>query len=494
MFIKLLKLEWKAFFRSVSLKQDIGIKVFIAVIMLYASTSLLLLGVNLYAFLEKLFPYKIPMEVVNTFLIVWLLAELIMRTIMQSLPIINIKPLLPLPIKRSLLIHFLLVKSIFSIYNLLWVFLFIPFGMAVVRQGDYSISNIFGWWLTILGCILCLNFINFWISKKLLVSTKSAVLFGLSIGLLVLLDYFDVFKTTDLFASFMDLTLDHTYLSLLPFALVALLYYVNYHNLLKSMNLDFDGGDTKAEASGFFDWVWIRRFGNIAPFLSLDLRLIWRNKRAKNTLWSCLLFSLYGLFFFSSSESFEISIMTAFVGVFMTGIFVVNFGQFIPAWDSAYYSMLMTQNISMNQYLRSKAILMYTSIIAMSILTTPYVYYGWSVLGVNLASAVYNAGVNVPLVLYVGSYNKKRIDLNKSPTFNYQGTGMAQWILVIPILLGPIIIWGITKGIFNEVIATFILAVSGAIGLVLRNYFLTKIAERYNDKKFEMIYGFKQEN
>jgi hypothetical protein len=42
-----------------------------------------------------------------------------------------------------------------------------------------------------------------------------------------------------------------------------------------------------------------------------------------------------------------------FVGILMTGVFMLNYGQFVPAWDSNYYGMMMSQNIPMKQYLNS---------------------------------------------------------------------------------------------------------------------------------------------
>jgi hypothetical protein len=46
-----------------------------------------------------------------------------------------------------------------------------------------------------------------------------------------------------------------------------------------------------------------------------------------------------------------------FVGILMTGVFMLNYGQFVPAWDSNYYGMMMSQNIPMKQYLNSKAVM-----------------------------------------------------------------------------------------------------------------------------------------
>jgi hypothetical protein len=53
----------------------------------------------------------------------------------------------------------------------------------------------------------------------------------------------------------------------------------------------------------------------------------------------------------------------------MTGVFMLNYGQFVPAWDSNYYGMMMSQNIPMKQYLNSK-VLMSVSVLIFAILST----------------------------------------------------------------------------------------------------------------------------
>jgi hypothetical protein len=65
-----------------------------------------------------------------------------------------------------------------------------------------------------------------------------------------------------------------------------------------------------------------------------------------------------------------------FVGILMTGVFMLNYGQFVPAWDSNYYGMMMSQNIPMKQYLNSKAVLM--SFVDFKILTLIFILGGKS--------------------------------------------------------------------------------------------------------------------
>ena len=103
--------------------------------------------------------------------------------------------------------------------------------------------------------------------------------------------------------------------------------------------------------------------------------------------------------------------MFVFVGIFVTGIFIINFGQFIPAWDSGYYKLLMSQNIKYKEYLNSKYSLMLMSAVIMFILSIPYVYFGWEILVIHFAVMIYNIGINTYILLYAGSFNRKKIDL-----------------------------------------------------------------------------------
>ena len=232
----------------------------------------------------------------------------------------------------------------------------------------------------------------------------------------------------------------------------------------------------------------------MAPFLQLDLKLIWRNKRTKAQVFISLLFVFYGLIFYTQEVYAEMVFMHVFLGIFMTGIFLSNFGQFIPAWDSAYYSMMMSQNIPLRKYLESKALLITVSVVVMFLLTIPYVYFGWNILLVNIACAIYNLGVNIPVILFFGSFNKKRIELDQSPFGNMQGTSATQFLIMLPVLVAPMAIFSILDLLVGLNVAAAIVILLGVIGLVFRNRLLDVVTEQYSKKKYGMIAGFKEKN
>jgi mitochondrial fission protein ELM1 len=46
--------------------------------------------------------------------------------------------------------------------------------------------------------------------------------------------------------------------------------------------------------------------------------------------------------------------MQVFLGIFVTGGFNFMFGQRVPAWDSSYYPLMMTQNVPYKDFLKAK--------------------------------------------------------------------------------------------------------------------------------------------
>src|SRR5690606_24239475 len=95
------------------------------------------------------------------------------------------------------------------------------------------------------------------------------------------------------------------------------------------------------------NFTWLDKYGTLGTFLKNDIRLIKRNKRSKQTVWVSLMFLFYGLLFFSNAmEFYRGEGWRIFAGIFVSGGFLFTFGQFVPSWDSSYYPLMMTQNIS----------------------------------------------------------------------------------------------------------------------------------------------------
>ena len=81
-----LKLEWKQFFRSASFGKSIALKILMGFFALYFILSFFAIGVGVYYILKKQLPDSDPLQVVNSFLLYAILADLIFRYFKQNLP------------------------------------------------------------------------------------------------------------------------------------------------------------------------------------------------------------------------------------------------------------------------------------------------------------------------------------------------------------------------------------------------------------------------
>jgi hypothetical protein len=487
-----LRLEWKQYFRSSYWQKNLALNVLLVFFALYFIVVFLALGFGLLPILKKVYPDQDPFIVANGFMFFWIMADLMIRFFLQKLPVMSVKPLLILPIKRSIVVHFVLGKSALSFFNFLPLFAIIPFGIMLGVEG-YGAPLVLTWILTMILIVLIINFLNFIIEAFSAETELSFLPLIVVVGILYGLNYFELVSMTNLVGNgIMGIAYNPIYV-IIPLTILILCYSYNFKLLRDKLFLDSSLKSKVTEVKAA-DLSWTKRFGDIAPFMQLDLKLIWRNKRTKSSVFIMVIGLLYGLFFYPQPLYRDMVWLFPFIGIFVTGIFLINFGQFIPAWDSGYYKMLMSQNIKYEQYLRSKFILMVLSVVIMFVLSIPYVYFGWKILVAHFAAAVYNIGVNSHVILYGGSFNRKKIDLNQRAAFNYQGTGAVQWIIGLPLMLLPMLIFALINWLagFEAGIATLILL--GIGGIVMHKKLMNSITQRYLNAKYKMIDAFSQDN
>jgi hypothetical protein len=482
-----LKLEWKQYFRSSHWQKGIALKIIMGFFILYFMLAFLAIGIGGYFILKKEYPESDPLQLVNSYLLFAIFGDLILRYLMQTLPIMNIKPLLILPIKKSKLIHYVLGKSAFSTFNILGLFFYIPFSVVLINEG-YNTAGVLGWLLTMILIIQSANFLNFLINKN----NRALIVIGAILISLIGLQKFGLADVVSSGGSVFDFIYQNPIYSLVGVLVIVLLYQLNFKQLRSQVYLD-GAVQTKVEEANTIDLSWTNKLGDVAPFIKNDIRLIWRNKRTKTVFLLSFLFLFYGLFFFTSEAYAEMPAMLMFAALFVTGGFTLNYGQFIPAWDSAHYKMLMSQSFRYRKFLESKWVLMVTMTAILYFLSFPYLYFGTDIFLMITVGAIFNIGFNSLFLLYAGSFNRKRIDLTKGGFGNTQGTSATQFLVVIPLMLFPMLLFWVFDKFVGYNSGFIVVAAIGIISLLLRNYAMDFIEKKYIKDKYIMINAFGKE-
>jgi len=236
----------------------------------------------------------------------------------------------------------------------------------------------------------------------------------------------------------------------------------------------------------------LKNYGAMGELILKEVRLLLRNKRSKTVLFMIPFFLLYGLFFYPQEVYMQKTGMLVFVGIFVTGGFLIAYGQYIMAWESSHFDFILTSNTSMYDFFKAKYLLMAIPTVLLYFFTIPYIYFGVEIFWLNLAALFYNVGINAPLLLYTASFNKKRMDLSKGAMMNYQGVGVNNFLMVLPLLVMPILIFWPIKLFFGYITGVIALGTIGIIGILLHKWLIKLAVKHFEEKRYEIASGYRQ--
>ncbi|BFM42994.1 hypothetical protein CFS9_16350 [Flavobacterium sp. CFS9] len=483
---KFIYLEWKAFVRSASFGTSVVMKVLIGFLMIYFSLLFVGAGVGAFYILKKL---KLePLVTINQFLIYYFLFDLVIRLLMQAIPVLNIKPLLILPFQKSTIVHFSLGKTVLSFFNWVHALFFIPFSIVLVLEG-YDLLGVIFWFLAAFSLIYINNFLNIILSNidKLFVVFVGAII---ALGAAQYYKLFDITSfTTPVFQGFYAAK----GLFMIPVLILIGLYLFTFKYFKNNLFLDA-GLSQKEDIATTENLSWLNQFGTLGTFLKNDIKLIKRNKRSKTTLVMSFIFLFYGLIFFGNKQQPEV--MTIFAGIFVSGGFLFVFGQFVPSWDSSYYQLMMTQNIPYRGYITSKWWLIVIATFISTILASFYLFYGWQIYLTVVVGAIYNIGVNSHLVLLGGAFTKTPIDLSSAGGAfgDKKAFNVNAMLLTLPKILVPLGLYGIGLYLGNKTIGLALVGGAGVLGFAFKEKVFSLIEKRYKIEKYSTISAYKQKN
>jgi uncharacterized membrane protein len=102
-------------------------------------------------------------------------------------------------------------------------------------------------------------------------------------------------------------------------------------------------------------------------------------------------------------------------------------------------------------------------------------------------------GVIMHLVIYLSLWKPKPMDLNKGAMFNYEGVGIAQFLMIIPMTGAPYVIYLPFALLVSQYAGLLALAVVGVAGIIAFPY-LSKISiDKVLQNRYEISSSFRQE-
>ncbi|MDB5130757.1 MAG: hypothetical protein JWR02_506, partial [Mucilaginibacter sp.] len=347
--------ELKAFWRSKNTGKSIAVRVVMALLILYLLVNVLVLGFFLDTVLGKMFPKD---DLVMSFcgiILIYYLFDLFSRLQLQDLPALRVQPYLQLPVKRNSLVRYLSFTALLSVFNLWPFILFVPFILKVIRADSGGMVAL-AFIISIAGLTVFSNYLALYIKRK---ANLNGWIFLFVAALIILTGlgdfYWHLFSIRKISYLFFGHLIGHPALALLPLLVGIVMYYINFLYLKQNLYLE-ELSTRKASYKSSTEYPLLNRFGSIGDLVGNEIKLILRNKRSRSALIMGLFFMFYGLIFYSNpkygAEGYKV-----FVGMFMTGIFIINYGQFMFAWQASHFDGLLVNKISFADFLKAKYLL-----------------------------------------------------------------------------------------------------------------------------------------
>jgi len=485
----LFKLAWRETTRSAYWGKSIASNIGLGFLALYFSVSFLLLGFAIPEILTKDFPDTDPVSKFNSILLAYFAIDLIIRQLVQKLPTVSFRPLLLQNIRRQKIANYLMIRSVLNFFNLLPFFLLLPVTFTLVTDTHSGLATA-SWVLAISILIFSNHFLAIYLKWKFNEAEYGFFIFLAALGVLYAVNHFGIVNLSGALGKLLDLILIYPFLTILLVFLPILFYFMNVRFLLSRMFLNLVSAKQKAETVR--DYSWLNRLGETGRFIALELRLIWRNKRPRSVAMMTVIMLAYGLLIYRGEPGKEIpEFLFILGGIIIVGMFSISYGQFFPAWHSNYFSMLMCQRLKMKQFLQSFYMLVTVVSVACYFLTLPYAFMHTKIIYTHLAMLLYNLGINIPLLFFIGLYSKKRLDLNQSSVMNYQGVGASQWLVGFPMFLIPIGLFYLFKLAFGVVGGYAGLGVLGLTGILFHSVVINFFAKKYLKQKHQLISNYK---
>jgi hypothetical protein len=482
--------QWKSFIRNGKWRRNPLSKFILLIMFSFFLSWLLLIGFNIDKILSE--TNSNPIKTFNSFLISYMLGDLLIRLFFQSLPSAYFIPYLRFSIRNTKLVNLMIIRSLWNWFNIIPWFIVIPFSAKVLFK-EVGLIIVIQYLLAIFNLILINNFLTILIQYLI---RKRKIYYFIPICILVLINFLPKIgmslKNISEFFGDQLTSLNPVIFSLLLTFLVFLICLVRYA-LLSCFYFDepiYRNRKIYIYSSPIYLNIF-SNLGDVGNYMSLEIKLLLRNKRPKQTLGIYPVFPIYLIIslLINNTNPF----ITLLMLTFTYGLLSILYGQYIFSWESTFFDFIMTRKLNFSKYVKAKYYLMILFSSVIFILLIPIFLLFFKTYIISLFSMfIFSIGTINFIILLSGIFNDGRIILNESFFFNYQGLNSNQLILPLIVFIIPIGIYTSLNLITNDFLANILLIVIGLVFLIFHNWWIKSIILKiFEKRKYRNLEGFR---
>lgn len=413
------------------------------------------------------------------------------RFLVQQTPAMLMKPYMLLPLPRRSVVDTFLITSQLSIYNFLWLALFLPYIIIVLAGGcEFWVS-----FQVLLACqLIIITNSQFYLLVRMLTGRN---LLWWVLPVLVYGIYFlplAIDTKGDLFADMLESLGDFgETLWLLPavFVLHGIVYWVNRSLQYAFVYEEIQGAETKAVAlKSVSRMTFLERFGQTGEYLKLELKSIFRNKAIRSRVISSMTFIIILSVLIAYTDIYDGRMMLNFWCFYCFALYGAMTLVKVMCPEGNYMDLLMVHRENILTLMRAKYYFHVAVLVVPLVIMMPAVIEGKFSWLMMLAYFFISSGLLYFLMFQLAVYNKQTLPLDQKLTGKGNVESGLQLIIESAAFLLPVVLVSILLVFFEESTAYIVLAVIGLGFTLTHPLWLRNVYSRMMKRKYENLEGF----
>lgn len=450
---------------------------------------LIMFGTLFPSLFREMFPYTEPYYIMSKGIPVLLLIDFALRFIFQKPPTQEIKPYLLLPVKKSKLLNFLLLKSATANFNFIWLFMLVPFAFLTIFR-FYGVSGVFlycfGFWLLAVlnnyWYLLCITLIN-----EKTIYLLLPVLYYTGVGAI---EFTSGFPISNFCMNLGEAFITGNPLSFAGIiAAITILWLLNRYIMAKNLYAELaKNNDNKMKHVS--DYRFLERYGEVGEYFRLELKLLFRNKRPKHMLRMGCFFIIL-LTFMLFTPSYEGPIGKSFVCIYNFAVLSILMLTQLMSFEGNYLDGLMSRKESIYTLLKAKYYFYSIVMIIPFILMIPAIVMGKITWLMAVSYGFFTTGFIYFLLFQLAVYNCKTTPLNENVIGRQSaGTGFQNLISLCAFGL-PLLLSSLLRTLFGETASLWVLLVIGVMLTFTSGFWLKNVYKRFMMRRYKNMEGFR---
>ena len=457
---------------------------------LFWMAYLIYFGTALYFILQEEMPNMEPYHVLNGTLVLFLILDFFLRFLLRT-PVQEVKSYLLLPVSRKRVLDAFLLQAAFSKFNLVWLFLFIPFAWLSVRP-FYGWTGITGYavgiWLLMVFNGYCSMLIRTLAHQRFVYILLAIPLYGL----MLLISFLPFDEPNGGF--FMNL--GEGYIEGNPWAFTgttaAAACMAGVNRLMQARLIYRELARTEDNRiKRVSDYSFLERYGLIGEYMRLELKLIFRNKTPRSSFWSYFILMILFAAALSGNAYGSNSYMGYFICLYCYCIFGLMTLSRIMSYEGNYLDGLMVHKETLYHLLLAKYYLQCIFLIIPCLLMIFPTVQGTITWLVSLSYLFFTMGPVFALIMQLTVYNDKAAPLNGGFTSKSQTNTAWQAVITALSLAGPLLIHRLLTFFLPETAACLILLTLGVLTVATHRIWIKNIYRRFMKRRYDNMDGFR---